>query len=401
MAEIQASELNAPRRRELIGLDAIRFCAATLVMLYHFGYWHWTKAAQLLTNMFPGRSAPAPALNFGWVGVEIFFVLSGFVIAYSAEAASPRSFLRSRVLRLVPGVWICATVAVVLYATVAPITQHALIWNYVCSMLFVPLGYIDSVYWTLSIEISFYAVMLMLLRFRRFQRLEAVAAIFGLLSGAFWVAALTLQSILAGRAGWAAVLHTLVLKAEGNRWLQLMLVQHGCLFALGVLLYAAYRHGLNPARTSLIAALTVCCGLEIVGQNGIIARAAGESLSPLPALLAWSVAMALIVLSVRFNDTVRRLSGPVAPSFRFVGKMTYPLYLIHNSVGLALCFVLAKPLGAWALLVGMAGAVIAAALVQGFAEPFVRGYIARLWDRWLGLRVDVKMQQRQPSPAAP
>jgi peptidoglycan/LPS O-acetylase OafA/YrhL len=341
------------------------------------------------------------ALNFGWVGVEIFFVLSGFVIAFSAESASPKSFLRSRVLRLVPGVWICATVAVALYGTVAPINQHELLWNYMCSMLFIPLGYIDGVYWTLSIEISFYALMLILLRFRRFGSLEAFASIVGLLSGAFWAAAITLQTLLAGRAGAAGVLHVLVLKAEGNRWLQLLLVQHGCLFALGVLLYAAHRRGLNLARTSLIAALVVCCGLEIVGQNGIIARAAGEPLSPLPALIVWSVAMALIVLSARSNDAVCRVVGPLAPPFRFIGKMTYPLYLIHNCVALALCFVLAKLLGMWALLAGIVGAVIVAALVQAFAEPFVRGHLARLWDRWFGRNVRVKMPRSQPSHAAP
>jgi peptidoglycan/LPS O-acetylase OafA/YrhL len=56
-----------------------------------------------------------PRFHFGWVGVEIFFVISGFVIAFTAEGASSRAFLRSRVLRLVPGPWICATIALVLY----------------------------------------------------------------------------------------------------------------------------------------------------------------------------------------------------------------------------------------------------------------------------------------------
>jgi peptidoglycan/LPS O-acetylase OafA/YrhL len=251
-------------------------------------------------------------------------------------------------------------------------------------MLFIPLGYIDSVYWTLGIEISFYAVMLTLLLFRRFQRLEVVAATFGLLSGAFWAVALALETTLTGHAGAAGVLRVLMLKAEGNRWLQLLLVQHGCLFALGVLLYAAHRRGWTLARTSLIAGLVVCCGLEIVGQNGIIARAAGERLSPLPALIAWSVAMALIVLSARFNDAACRLAGPLAPSFRFIGKMTYPLYLIHNCIGLTLSFLLAKLLGVSALLAGVVGAVVAAALVQAFVEPMVRGHLAGLWDQWLG-----------------
>ena len=43
-----------------------------------------------------------PIAWVGWVGVEIFFELSGFVIAYSAEGASAFVFFRSRFFRLMP-----------------------------------------------------------------------------------------------------------------------------------------------------------------------------------------------------------------------------------------------------------------------------------------------------------
>ena len=53
----------------------------------------------------------APWGSFGWIGVEIFFVISGYVIASSAEGAAPRTFLRRRAQRLLPAAWVCATIA--------------------------------------------------------------------------------------------------------------------------------------------------------------------------------------------------------------------------------------------------------------------------------------------------
>jgi peptidoglycan/LPS O-acetylase OafA/YrhL len=46
---------------------------------------------------------------FCWVGVEIFFVIFGFVIVHASESASPAKFLKSRALQLFPAALICAT----------------------------------------------------------------------------------------------------------------------------------------------------------------------------------------------------------------------------------------------------------------------------------------------------
>jgi hypothetical protein len=57
--------------------------------------------------------AAAPFTWFGWVGVETFFVISGFVIANSAIKSSVIEFLFGRALRLYPAVWVCSTLTFV------------------------------------------------------------------------------------------------------------------------------------------------------------------------------------------------------------------------------------------------------------------------------------------------
>ena len=70
------------------GIDAIRFSSAVLVSAFHLT-WHIPEAVHVMP--------------FGWIGVQIFFVISGIVIANSARLATPFRFAVSRFLRLYPG----------------------------------------------------------------------------------------------------------------------------------------------------------------------------------------------------------------------------------------------------------------------------------------------------------
>src|SRR6185312_3999042 len=87
------------QRRQLVGLDLIRFSAAFMVMAFHL----------------TGKTPLAATAAWGWVGVEVFFVLSGFVIAYTAADATSGRFLRNRIVRLMPSVWLCGTITAVFF----------------------------------------------------------------------------------------------------------------------------------------------------------------------------------------------------------------------------------------------------------------------------------------------
>src|SRR6266516_7176941 len=91
-------------------------------MRFHLGYVLWAgdsfktpvRAAGLLSMRFEELAF----FNVGHIGVDIFFVISGFIIAYSAENSSAYEFLRSRIVRLVPAVWIIAPVTLAVAAAI-------------------------------------------------------------------------------------------------------------------------------------------------------------------------------------------------------------------------------------------------------------------------------------------
>src|SRR3954470_15117242 len=147
-------------------LDPLRFGTALGVAIFHQMFWSWawvsigvpgferTIAADVL---YPSA---APFTWFGWVGVEIFFVISGFVIANSAAKSSPSEFLLGRALRLYPAVWIASTLSLVILLIFLREKASEFILPYFQAMLLIPKGingkWLDAVYWTLAAEMAFY-----------------------------------------------------------------------------------------------------------------------------------------------------------------------------------------------------------------------------------------------------
>jgi peptidoglycan/LPS O-acetylase OafA/YrhL len=355
-----------------MGLDLLRIFAAVLVMTYHFAFWHWTRGPQALRRLLGEGPSWGQSLHFGWVGVEIFFVISGFVIAYSASGVTSSAFFRSRFLRLVPASLVCSTIIFVLMLFVLKAKPNSLTLDYIATLVFWPFRSIDSVYWTLGIEVDFYLFVYLLLKLDRLVLLEGIMTTIGFASGLFWIAALSLDHLLRGATGFLDTLHFLVLKAEGNRYLQLLLVQHGCLFGFGVVLWRASVAGLSRARFLSLSGLALACLLELTGQNNIIERGAGLQLSLLPAMLTWIASMAVFVSAIVLNDTLLQKMRHFSGTVRLMGLMTYPLYLVHNAIGLSVVVLLAPTLGSFAVVVGVMTAVVGAAWIARVIEPRTR-----------------------------
>ncbi|MFF7308575.1 acyltransferase family protein [Streptomyces sp. NPDC008137] len=157
----------APRRRKgsggrLRALDGLRLVAALMVAAYHYG----GRDGEVSEAWGSSPKVQFPTLHeffaYGCLGVQVFFVISGFVICMSGWGRPLKSFFASRASRLLPAYWVAVAIVtvvfalpVVAYKAVSP--SDALV-N--LTMLQMPLGVdrVLGVCWTLWAEVRFYAL---------------------------------------------------------------------------------------------------------------------------------------------------------------------------------------------------------------------------------------------------
>jgi exopolysaccharide production protein ExoZ len=353
------------RRPYFYGLDLVRFAAAAMVAVFHLGYRSWSAPHSTGGKILQSDVVSYPSLTafawFGWIGVEIFFVISGFVIVGSANNTSPISFLKGRVSRLYPAAWVCACIsAAVLFAYSiypAPELMHRLAGSL---SLWVGGPWIDGVYWTLAVEIIFYALIFLVLLTGQFSRVRLIA-----LGLTLWSAAYVLPRLLIDLG--------LVAAPGLNLWTpksDLLLLRHGALFGAGIWIWVLARSRLSPAGwLALGFAVIVSCGevlLRTIEIRG--ASAAAQAVAPVATLL---VGIAIIIISSRFAARLNPASPRTQAFIRRLGLMTYPLYLLHEVSGPALIRLLTDlGLPSWPALFASFALVVAASwIVARFIEP--------------------------------
>lgn len=326
---MQAMKVNPPEY--VPGLDLLRFAAACAVMLYHLAFWSWAFPAGQVALASKGlanfRDWPLIAAA-GWIGVQIFFVISGFVIATSAASSSASRFFISRFTRLVPAAWVCATITLIAWLLIDVGTPSSHLRAYIKSIAFIPIpAWIDSVYWTLGVEVAFYALVLGLVAYRRFHWLKPVMCAIGLVSSLFWLgydyAALERDSVL---FGWFSA-------AQRSRLAQLTLLHHGVFFAMGVLLWMQLTRKATRDQTVWLLLFIVGGCLQIAADSHLKFEKTGFMMSPLLACALWLSAMLLLFWMVKYNDRLRALPERALRTLRRLGLVTYPLYLLHNVTG--------------------------------------------------------------------
>jgi peptidoglycan/LPS O-acetylase OafA/YrhL len=358
------------QRTQIVGIDILRFFAAILVFWYHLTFASWTFAASFSRDIgvdFSELSGLKPYAEFGWIGVEIFFVISGFVIAFTAQDSSARRFLDGRILRLVPAAWICASITALFLEAVSH--QTGLLAPFLRSVTFFPIGpYIVGVYWTLAVEIVFYAGVFAILASSRFDRIEGVVLIVGGLSSLYWLMWLS---------SWLVIpeLASVLARFAFSRLGQLSLLEHGCFFGLGTLIWVITIDGLTRKRVGFFLAFTLAGWVQIFAECLRV-----ETESKWSPAAVWSLSIALMVVMIRYNGALTAIGKSFASAMRILGLSTYPLYLIHYPIGTWIAGRLYQAGYGWpvSLSASLISVIVAAVVIAQFPECWLRRVIRSL-----------------------
>jgi peptidoglycan/LPS O-acetylase OafA/YrhL len=286
-------------------LDLLRFVAALGVVVYHFGTTPMRNGG-IAVSMFPSLST---LVRYGYLGVDLFFLISGFVIVTSARRTTPRAFLLHRALRLYPAflaALVLTTLAIGAFEDIAARPSLSLVLKN-ASMLPQYLGAarIDDVYWTLAVELKFYALVALVLALGLRNQIEFVAT------------------------GWIACLAALHFGLPSKILSSVAMYPHGTLFATGVILAYIYSDGLTLRRCvtlSVSAALSIETSIEAIDNFVVSIRA-------VDGVIVAGVVLAMILVFLWISRYPNRTRG--AAKLSFLGALTYPLYLMHSRIGRA------------------------------------------------------------------
>ena len=322
--------MTEPTAARLPALDLLRFSAAIAVTLYHYATCYPAPADAALAPI----AAVSAVTRYGYLGVDLFFMISGFVILWSALGRTAVDFVVSRASRLYPAFW--ASIAFTALCVIVlggmlpgyqgpPLDARTLVAN--ATMLPTMLGAtrIEDVYWTLEIEVRFYALIFLLLVLRQMRFVE-----------------LWLYAWLAASVAGLFIEMPWIIKFAG-------LMPYGPFFVAGGLFYLTYSRGLAWHRLLGLAACAAACVYISIGQRSQFVTPDAISGWVVPALvLGFFGLFAWLVLRPRSAATARSTRAGNL-SFQ-LGELTYSLYLTHATFGLLVYQLLRPQLGVAAAL---------------------------------------------------
>lgn len=319
VTEADRGEIGLPAegRGRLDTIQMVRAAAALLVVATH-------GAKEVLEHgRTPGATLWGYVFDRGQFGVDLFFVISGFILTHISRArlSEPgyaQNFMIRRVARVVPVYWFYLTLMVILTFAAPQLKNHG-DTNFLyllASYFFVPMrrpsdGTPEPVLglgWTLNFEMYFYLAFFLAILFFRPKAIRALLV--------YLVAAFVIGQLVHP--------HNLAL----TTWTSDLLFE----FAFGVLIALAFDSRYRLSRPLAYAMLLG--GLVLWLTIGLEPAYSIPPLHGLPTLryrgFLWGVGAALVVASLALRDAGEHgTRNPALRALVMVGDVSYSLYLVH------------------------------------------------------------------------
>ncbi len=293
---------NAPTTR-LASLDWLRIAAALTVVLYHM-MWRGALGADAYTDV---TFANGFWLRYGHFAVQLFFLISGFVIAATLADRTAVDFARKRLLRLWPAYALCVTItACSMWLETG--TGDAVSWaGWLANLTFIApafgFPFMDGVYWSLVLELIFYGWM-------------ALALLTGVLP----------RYLVPAIAGWMTLSlgNELLLNDAGLRIVAI--TRYAPWFAIGMLAAHLRTRPAHWQAWGVLALAIVASFHATFSEHLLLVMQFGLQPDVIAAGFANATILTLFGLAIALPRRSGRLSLGLA-------AISYPLYLLHQNIG--------------------------------------------------------------------
>lgn len=314
-------------------LDSFRFLAILSVMLFHY-YSRWTPP-QYSKSMYPYGS-DFDYFSFGYLGVQFFFIISGFVIAYTLlNTNSFIDFWKKRMIRLLPSIIFCSLVTLIVCLLVDSnniYPESHSIKNLLVSFTFVSpdlinrlfpsanVGYTSASYWSLWPEIQFYffASFIFFINRKHFVRNVVVITL------VLWIVNYLIIRVLenvhsTNKFQLNINKDSIVLY---NYWIGTIFTfaAYSFYFLLGVLFFQIYQR-----KKMIFAGVSIL--ILIAFRLLLVENVQFKHIQP------FHFVFLMIVIFIVFSLKSRYLKFLAIKPITSVGVASYSLYLIHENIG--------------------------------------------------------------------
>lgn len=315
----------------LPGLTGVRGAAACWVLIYHL--WVFSGPKEIVWVIGKIRLDFTPLFSCGWVGVDIFFVLSGFLLSLpfirgSLGLQAPQSakeFYRRRALRILPlyyfQLFILVSLAKLGVFGVAPTWWDVISHVSLVHHFFEPFsGSINEVFWTLSLEMGFYLILPFFVPFIASPRLGGLLLVSVIL-------------VLSYRLAGFALINAYDISSKG--WVMEQLPGRIDQFVMGITsayLFVRFQGALSSVEKRLSTILVVTGLAGIIGMLYLMDIKYEDYWKGDWTLFTWHSITGFFVAQLLFGVA---LSGALAQKIFnnrmmvFLGIISYSLYLWH------------------------------------------------------------------------